>query len=73
MNQHARVLTSRFTDIFLNASSEKCVSLANETSKDPVLITLKHMIIKGWLKQKDNGCPDNLKSFLELSMMNCLS
>ena len=49
-------------DIFLNASSEKCVSLANETSKDPVLITLKHMIIKGWLKQKDK-CPDNLKSF----------
>ena len=34
-------------DVYLNASSEKCISLATETSKDPVLVALKHLIIKG--------------------------
>ena len=49
-------------NVFVNVSSEKCVSLAVETSKDPVLIVLKHMIIKGWPKQ-GSECPDNLKCF----------
>ena len=35
-------------DIYLNVSSEKCVSLAAETSKDDTLVTLKNQIIKGW-------------------------
>ena len=62
-------------DVFLNANSEKCVSLANETSKDPVLIALKHMIIKGWPKQRGK-CPDNLKCYWnyhdELSILDGL-
>ena len=62
-------------DVFLNASSEKCVSLAVETSKDPVLIALKHMIIKGWPKQRGE-CPDNLKCYWnyhdELSILDRL-
>ena len=44
-------LDLKIHDVFLNASGEKCNSLENETSKDPVLIALKHMIIKGWPKQ----------------------
>ena len=62
-------------DVFLNASREKCVSLANEMSKDPVLITLKHMIIEGWPKQRGK-CPENLKIFWnyrdELSILDSL-
>ena len=34
-------------NVFLNASDEKCVSLAVGTSKDSMLIALKHTIIKG--------------------------
>ena len=48
-------------DVFLNASGEKCFSLASETSKHPVLIPLKHMIIKGWPKQRE--FPDNSKCY----------
>ena len=55
-------LDLRVHDIFLNANSEKCVSLADESSKDPVLMALKHMIIKRWPKQRAD-CPDNLKIF----------
>ena len=62
-------------DVFLNASSGKCVSLANEMSKHPVLIVLKHMIIKGWPRQRGK-CPENLKNFWnyqdELSILDRL-
>ena len=57
-------------DVFLNASKEKCISLANEMSTDP-----KHMITKGWPKQR-HEYPDNLKGFWnyhdELSILDGL-
>ena len=37
-------------DVYLNTSDEKCVSLAAETDKDEILVTLKSMIIKGGRK-----------------------
>ena len=44
-------------------------------SKDPVLIALKHTVIKGWPKQR-NECPENLKHFWnyhdELSILDRL-
>ena len=43
-------------DVFLNASSEKCISMAMEMSNDSVLVSLKQMIIKGWPKQRGK-CP----------------
>ena len=39
-------------DVFLNTNSEKCISLAAEKSKDPVLMALKNQIIKGWPSQR---------------------
>ena len=51
--------------MYLNASSEKCIILATETSKDPVLVALKNQIIKGWPKQR-NEFPESLNNFLEL-------
>ena len=57
-------LDPKIHNVFLNASSEKCVSLADEMSKDPVLIALKS-IIKGWLPIRSE-CSKNLR-LLELS------
>ena len=34
--------------MYLNASKEKCLSLADEMTKDPMMQALKHQIIKGW-------------------------
>ena len=38
-------LDMKIHDVYLNASSEKCTSLAVETSKDPELASLKHLIL----------------------------
>ena len=66
-------LELKIHDVFLNASREKCVLLACEMSKDPVLNALKHVIIKGWPKQR-RECPVNLRDFQnyhdELSMLD---
>ena len=40
-------LDLRIHDVYLNASGDKCLSLAAETDKDPILQALKHQIIKG--------------------------
>ena len=40
-------LDLKINDIFLNASEEKSISLAQETDKDEMLLALKNQIIKG--------------------------
>ena len=40
-------LDLKIHDVYLNASSGKCASLANETFKDGTLVALKNQIIKG--------------------------
>ena len=45
-------LDMKIHDVYLNARSEKCVSLATETSKDETLVALKNQIIKGWLPMR---------------------
>ena len=55
-------LDIKIQDVYLNTSDEKCVSLAGETDKDGILVTLKNMIIKGWPDMRDN-CPQNLRKF----------
>ena len=62
-------------DVYLNASSEKCVSLAAEMSKDDTLVALKNHIIKGWLGQRSE-CQRNLIDYWnyrdELSILDDL-
>ena len=41
-------LEMKIQDIYLNASEDRCISLAKETEKDETLIALKNMILKGW-------------------------
>ena len=52
-------LDLKIEDIYLNASNDKCMSLAKETDKDEILVTLKTQIIKGWPECRDE-CPRNL-------------
>ena len=40
--------------VFLNASNERCISLAQETDKNEVLVALKNQIIKGWPQMRDD-------------------
>ena len=40
-------LDLKIHDAYLNASDDKCLSLAAETDKDPMMQALKHQIIKG--------------------------
>ena len=51
------------------------MSLARETDKDEILVTLKNMIIKGWLEMRDD-CPQILRKFWmywdELCILNGL-
>ena len=54
-NQHVLVSDLKINNISLNASEEKCISLAKETDKDEVLLALKNQIIKGW--------PDNRSKY----------
>ena len=42
------VLDLKIHDVYLNASDDKCLSLANEMSKYPMMQALKHQLIKGW-------------------------
>ena len=49
-------------NVYLNASDDKCLSLATETSKDPMMQALKHQIIKGWSSIR-NECSSNLQDF----------
>ena len=47
-------LDLKINDVFLNTSDEKCISLAQETDKDEVLVALKNQIIKGWPQMRDD-------------------
>ena len=47
-------LDLKINDIILNASEEKCISLAQETDKDETLLALKKQIIKGWPDNRSN-------------------
>ena len=59
-------LNLKIHDVYLNTSSKKCVSLAAETPKDSVLMTLNNQIIKGWPSQ-GGECLTGLIKVLELS------
>ena len=65
----------KIQDIYLNASEDRCISLAKETEKDEILIALKNTILRGWPEKKDE-CPQNLKSYWnyrdELSVLDGL-
>ena len=62
-------------DIYLNASKDRCISLAKETENDETLIALKNMVLKGWLDKRDE-CPEILKPYWtyreELSILDGL-
>ena len=68
-------LDLKINDGFLNACDERYISLAHETDKDEILVTLKNQIIKGWLKLRDD-CPLSLRNFWgyrdELSILDGL-
>ena len=40
-------LELKVEDVYLNASEDRCLSLAKETDRDEMLVALKSMIIKG--------------------------
>ena len=65
----------KIQDIYLNASEDRCISLAKETEKDETLIALKNTILRGWPDKRDK-CPQNLKSYWnyrdELSVLDSL-
>ena len=52
-------LDLKIQDIYLNASDNKCLSLASETDKDEILVALKSQIIKGWPSIRSK-CSSNL-------------
>ena len=62
-------------DVYLNASDDKCLSLATQTSKDPMMQALKHQIIKAWPYSRSE-CGKNLQDFWnyrdELSVLDRL-
>ena len=68
-------LDLKIQDVYLNASDEKCLSLASETDKDEILVALKSQIIKGWPGQREE-CPRNLLEYWnyrdELSILDRL-
>ena len=55
-------LDLKIQDIYLNASSDKCMSVAAETDKDGVLCALKNQIIKGWLPMRTE-CQEWLQDY----------
>ena len=57
-------LDLKINNIYLNASKEKCTSLAKETNKDEVLLALKNHIIKGWPDNRSD-CPMKLREYWE--------
>ena len=75
IEQICKGLDLKIEDVYLNASNDKCVSIATETSKDETLLALKSQIIKGW--PSDRGkCPRNLLEYWnyrdELSILDGL-
>ena len=68
-------LDLKINDVYLNASDKRCISVAQETDKDEVLVALKNQIIKGWPKMRDD-CPLSLRNFWgyrdELSILDGL-
>ena len=68
-------LDLKIQDIYLNASEDRCISLAKETENDETLITLKNMVLKGWPDKRDE-CPEILKPYWtyrdELSILDGL-
>ena len=68
-------LDLRIHDVYLNASGDKCLSLAAETDKDPIMQALKHQIIKGGPHIRSE-CGKNLQDFWnyrdELSVLDGL-
>ena len=68
-------LDLKIHNIYLNTSNDKCLSLATEMSKDPMMQALKHQIIKGWPHSR-NECGKNLQDFWnyrdELSVLDGL-
>ena len=55
-------LELKIQDVYLNASNDKCLSLASETDKEKILVTLKSQIIKGWPSIRSE-CPNNLSDY----------
>ena len=74
-NEPCSGLDLKINDVYLNASEERCISLAQETDKDEVLVALKNQIIKGWPSNRDE-CPMSLREFWsyrdELSILDGL-
>ena len=68
-------LDLKIHNVYLNASDDKCLSLAAETDKDPMMQALKHQIIKGWPHSRSE-CNKNLQDFWnyrdELSVLDGL-
>ena len=68
-------LDLKVENIYLCASKDRCLSLAKDTNKDEILITLKDMIIKGWPEKRDE-CPVKRRDFWtyqdELSILDSL-
>ena len=68
-------LDLKIHDVYLNASDDKCLSLAAETDKDPMMQALKHQIINGWPHIRSE-CGKNLQDFWnyrdELSVLDGL-
>ena len=68
-------LDLKVEDIYLNASEDRCLSLAKKTDQDETLMALKNTIIKGWPDKRDE-CPMNLRDFWnyrdELSILDGL-
>ena len=70
-----KALELKVEDAYLNASEDRCLSLAKETDRDETLVALKNMIIKGWPDKRDE-CPMMLKEYWnyrdELSILDGL-
>ena len=68
-------LDLKIHDVYLNASDDKCLSLAAEMDKDPMMQALKHQIIKGWPHIRSE-CGKSLQDFWnyrdELSVLDRL-
>ena len=68
-------LDLKIHNVYLNASDDKCLSLAAEMDKDPMMQALKHQIVKGWPHIRSE-CGKSLQDFWnyrdELSVLDGL-
>ena len=55
-------LDLKIHDVYLNASDDKCLSLAGKMTKDPTMQALKHQIINGWPSIRSE-CSSNLQDY----------